>query len=631
MAFRPRWLWFTAAAVLGIAAVFAFDLTPWVRGGFGWRWQYDPLPFGQWLLPALLLTIYLIGAAILLKNQSRLRWTLMWSAAFSVALAIAVTAAHEGDAVYGLFARTVSKLATGPYWLSAQIDWSGGNWRDWTGIMREAGGHLSNLPPGLPMAYAALTDLFGKSPSVANAVSASLLPYQCHNFELLAYPPQTIASSLFGVLMPVWAALTVFPLASVAKRVSGLPAARWAVLWWPLTPALLAFAGSFNTIYPLATLWALLALISSLDASAVQRRLLWALMSGLISGIAIFANFAFSPLPLLLGLFAVIYGLGVRKLSLGALVILGISYGLGAVLPWFLFGLATGLTPLDLLRASFEFHLDLDRPYAFWAVMHIWDWLAWSGLGLAVLSLASAWRARRTLDGGTALSLALVICMVLVTLSGTARGETGRVWLVFTPLLVLSAADGLRRLSCGSLSWTVIAAVNGVMALVLSLSIPVVGIDLTPSPPLDTASATRPVDAQFFNENGEPIFRLAAWDTIPADEGVEVLLSFVPQRRLSEPYYLGGVLVLPGGSTLASLPQQPLNAAGEITPAPCWTPEQVTTVRFFQPVPPNAASEDAYVSVAVYGATSGAGPLTVRTALGEDTQIGLGPFAAPAD
>jgi hypothetical protein len=355
------------------------------------------------------------------------------------------------------------------------------------------------------------------------------------------------------------------------------------------------------------------------------------LTSGLISGIAIFANFAFSPLPLIMGLFALIYGLGVRKVLLQTLVVLGIAYGLGAALPWMLFGLATGLTPLDLLRASFEFHLDLDRPFAFWAVMHLWDWLVWGGITLSILSVTSAWRARRDLDGGAALSLALIGGMLLITLSGTARGETGRVWLVFTPLLVVSAADGLRRLSGETRSWTAIAAVNGILALVLVLSIPVVGIDLTPPPPIDHTAAPQPADAQFVDGNGNPLMRLAGWTVVPADGGVDVWLSFVPQRRLSEPYYVGGVLVLPDGATLASHPQQPVNAAGEMTPATCWSPEQVATVRFFQPVPPGTSTAAAYVSVAVYGAASGAGPLTVLTADGRDTQIGLGPFTTSAE
>jgi hypothetical protein len=626
MRVRPGWLWIWAAVVLGIAAVFAFDLTPWARGGFGWRWEYDPLPLRAWALPALLLLCYLLGAAALVRRNSGLRWAVAWSALFSVGLALAVTAAQEGDAVYGLFSRTVSKLATGPHWMSAHVDWSGDGWRHWDEVMRGAGGHLSNLPPGLPLGYAALAGLFGRAPDAAEAIAARLLPYQCHNVELLAYPPQIVASALFGVLMPPWAALAAVPLAAAARRLSGEQAARSAVLWWPLTPALLAFAGSLNTIFPLMTLLALLALLRAIDAVAAGRRLAWAVVGGLMTGAAIFANFAFAPLPLVLGLFALAYGLGVRRIPVGGILMLGAAFGFGAAIPWALFAAATGLTPLDLLRASFEFHLDLERPYAFWAVMHIWDWLVWGGLGLAALAIVSALRARRGLDGGSALSLALVVAMFILTLSGTARGETGRVWLVFTPLLVLTAADGLRRIDGRGQSWMLIGTVNGVFALVLAMSLPVVGTDLTPAPAPDRISGGRPADATFL-DGGEPVFDLIAWYPVAGPGYVDVVMTFEPRRRATEPYYFGGVLVLPDGREIPSEAQQPKIAAGVDVPATCWAVGQPATVRFRQPVPSGVATRDAYISVAAYGVDEGEGPLSVETADGVDSQIGLGPVA----
>lgn len=624
---QSRWVWGTAAAVVLTAVVFGLDLTPWVRGGYGWRWEYDPLPLMRWVIPVILTVIYLGGAAVLLRRGAPMRALYVWSVLFGVALALSVTAAHEGDALYGLFSRTVSKLATGAHWLSAHVDWQNGEWREWTTVMRGAGGHLSNLPPGLSMAYAAVSGLFGTSPDAAQAVSGLLLPYQCHNLDLLSYQPEQVASAGFGVLMPVWAALAAFPLASITRRLSGEAAARWAVLWWPLTPALMAFAGSLNTIYPLFTLTAVYMLIRALDAAAARGKLGWAAASGLVSGLATFSNFAFAPLPLILGLFALTYGLGVRKHSLPGLMVLGAAFGTGALLPWFVFALATGLTPLDLLRASFEFHLDLERPYAFWTVMHVWDWLVWGGLGLTAFAVLSAATMRRRIDGGSALSAALVVGMLLLTLSGTARGETGRVWLVFTPLLVIAAADGLRRFSqADSRAWLVLSAASAGLALVLALSLPVVGTDLTPPPLLDTAPASQPVDATFRDDSGS-LFRLSAWDAAQRGDTLELLLTFTAERRSSEPYYLGGVLVLPDQTTFPAAAQQPHDRSGGGVPATCWPPGTPVTVALSQPVPERGGVDGAYFSLALYGASAGAGPLQVEGPAGPDTQIGLGPFA----
>ncbi|NOG50485.1 MAG: hypothetical protein HND48_14490 [Chloroflexi bacterium] len=62
---KPRWILPTAALVAAIAVIFAFDLTPWVRGGFGWRWAYDPLPLTAWIVPAAVVAVYGIGVVIL--------------------------------------------------------------------------------------------------------------------------------------------------------------------------------------------------------------------------------------------------------------------------------------------------------------------------------------------------------------------------------------------------------------------------------------------------------------------------------------------------------------------------------------------------------------------------------------
>lgn len=618
-----RLLWGIAAIVIIIAVVFAFDLTPWVRGGFGWRWEYNPLPLPSWLLPAVLLFAYIAGAFVLLRRAAATRWLLLWSIMFCVGLAAAVTAAHEGDAIYGLFARTVSKLATGPYWLAAHVDWANGEWRQWTTVMRDAGGHLSNLPPGLPMGYALLADILETFRGETQLIYDRLFPYQCHNFEVMSYPQPVVSSALFGVLMPLWAAFSVLPIAVVARRLSGEQAARWAILWWPLTPALMAFAGSMNTMFPLLTLTALWLLLRALDATTGWR-LGWAVAAGLVTGLATFANFAFAPLPLIFGLLTLFYGLGVKKSPFVRLVLIGIAFGVGVLVPWGLFAAATGLTPLDLLRASFEFHLDLDRPYTFWAFMHVWDWLVWGGLGLTVLALFSAFRTRRSPEGSTALSAALVLGMLLLTLSGTARGETGRVWLVFTPLLVVCAADGLRRLTSDrATSWTVIAVANGVLALVLVMSIPVVGIDLQPPPTLDTTIAARPIEGHFV-DRFQTVFRLQAWDAVQHGDILDLSLTFTPIQPARQPYYLGGVLVIPGGPDIPAEAQQPTDAAGRMVPATCWRPDSPVTVHMTQAIPDGFVTDNAYFSLAIYGAEAGSGPLQVIAA---DMQIGLGPIA----
>lgn len=620
---KARWIVLTAALVGAIAVVFAFDLTPWVRGGYGWRWTYDPLSLPAWILPVAAVTAYSIGAALLVR-RSAAHALVAWSALGAVVLALAVTAAHEGDAVYGLFARTISKVGTGPFWLSATIDWTGGDWRDWTAVMASAGGHLSNLPPGWAMLYALLSGAGDALPAISQPISDALWPYQCHNFEVLAYSPGQVSAAVFGMLTPLWVGLTAIPLYRLTRRLSDERTARLAVVLWPLTPALAAFAGSMNTVYPLATLWAVGLLAAALAADRESRRLIAACGAGAISGVALFFNFAFAPLPLILGLFALAYGLRVERRAFVAIVRIGIAAGIGFAVPWALFWMTTGLTPLDLIRASFEFHLDLDRPYAFWVVMHAWDWLVWAGVGLivpAVVSAVGGWRAR---SGLGALSAALLVGMAIVTLSGTARGETGRVWLVFTPLLIAAGADGLSRVRPRAGHIAIFGAAHATLMLVLTMSISVMGLDVTPPPIPDVMTADRPVDATFVDGADAPFARLTRWDAAPAGDQLAVRLTLDVLKRPQEPYWIGSILVPASGDPIAAEPQQPRNADATIVPVTCWAPGASVTATVVQPLG-TASLNGAYLSIALYGAQAGGGPLTVVTEAGEERQVGIGP------
>ena len=109
------------------------------------------------------------------------------------------------------------------------------------------------------------------------------------------------------------------------------------------------------------------------------------------------------PLLLLYGLLTLGYWWFVRG-GAGGLwwpVRAGIWYGLGLASVWLIYGLLTGVTPLDIAAVTFEKHGELvQREYLPWLLLHPYDTLMFSGWPLAGLFVAGCWLALRRLRHG---------------------------------------------------------------------------------------------------------------------------------------------------------------------------------------------------------------------------------------
>ena len=497
--------------------------------------------------------------------------------------------------------------------------------------MNRFGGHLSNLPPGSVVWYGALNALLDQVPQVAELGRQLLMPFQCQNYDLLAYTPGQWASTIFGMAMPVWAALTPIPLYALARRVLVVDV-RPAVLWYPLIPGLAGFAGTWNTWYPFLALLALLTFM--IGCQPRSRFALWCYLSGLICSIALFINFAFIPLPLFLGIWLLVSEVVVKRRLLLDVILRGVAYLIGLATVWVIFWLASGQTPFDLLGTALSFHLSLDRPYVFWFFMNPWDWLLWGGLGLGILTFfnLARWLASRPRDLSRlpVLTMTLALTMFILVISGTARSETGRVWLFFTPFLLITALESrlvpqepLRRST-----WLWIAVPQAVLVIALVSSIPSEGTDFRPPLPPPQVAVSHSVNALFTNEAEAGRFRLIGWDGDIRNNVLELRLNWEGVEPSTMPIWFGAVLVGSDGETVPVTAWQP---GGETRfPTTCWRAGVVVGDTIDVPLSADASGEW-WVSLAAFGDPSQPeGRLTVQLEKGTaaDTQIGLGPISA---
>lgn len=616
------------AVSVALVLVLAVDALPWLRGTLGWQWPRNPVPLGRAVPLLIAVTVYCGGAGLIVTRTRQSSPVLLWAALGVIVLPLTVIALRSDDVLSTLFTRTASSLTTGTHYAAAEIDWAGGAWRDWIAVTEDAVGRIGHVPvspPGFPTVYALLNGILSRLPGpLLTALATPLLPYQCHNYTLLAYTPAQWASAWVGVLMPVWAALTVIPLDRVTRRVMSAESARLVTLWLPLIPALAVFVPLWSMLFPLFSLLA----FWPFDIGLRERRRGWLVGAGIVTGVLLWLNYAFLPLLAVFGFYtwAVYLRLDRRDApppSWLRPLIVGGWFGLGIVIVWGVYWLLTGQTFFEILLASLNLHFELDRPYAPWVVLHIWDWVLWLGLPVALLWLADT---PPTRERTSLLSIALLLGILLLALSGTSRGETGRVWQVFTPFALIAALAGLERLvGAGRLNraWVGLMPVQAVLLIVLAITLDgVAAADMTPPPaPPAPLTVTHTTDATFADS-----FTLVGWDAATDANTITLRLNWVAHEQMTTPYWFSALLLQPDGSPLAAAAVWQPRATNY--PTTCWPPGTVISDEITLDLPPDAPPGDWWLSLAAFSDATGVERLPVTLPDGaSDTQVGLGPIA----
>lgn len=647
-------VWIPLAGLV-LALLLAFDVIPFLRGGFGWQWPRD-LPALANMLPLLTITaLYLVGAWVLLTRVRSTALTLTWALLGTIAIALATVALRE-DIGYALYSRTVSSVATGPHFAAVDTDWRGDGLYNWSAVMQGMvgrSGHVSVLPPGSVMWYALLNDLLRHFPAVTEPSRTLFMPYQCHNYAIIAYTPAQFASAWFGMLMPVWASLSVFPLYALARRLAP-DHALYAVIWYPLIPAFVAFVPTWNMFNPLPSL--LILWVFDVGMGRPLERGTsgygWILAAGLLTSLMTFVNFAYLPFLGLLGFYTLLrYGFVERRADLPRPFthwtrpfVVGVVFGVGLIAVWLLYFIMTGQTFFDLYATLIEEHLELDRPYLPWVWLHFWDWIMWTGLPLILLWWVGLWLWwRRRADSTHTPPIwgaSLLLVIVIMTVGGIARGESGRVWTFLTPLVLVLALEALAQLSPASARtrgtesrrgnngafakfWLPITVAQAAIMLALTITLSVMGTPgmVPPPDPPGSVATTHATNAQF-----DAHFALTGWDAESDGESVTLRLNWRGDVQMVTPYWFSALLVDPDGQPVGeSTVWQPLDTR---YPTTCWAPGEIVGETVTIPLPPGAQPGEWWVSLAAFSDDTASARLPVTLPDNStDTQIGLGPVS----
>ncbi len=452
-----------AITVVTLGAIWS-DWTPLLRGPAPyppeWRWWLREEPTSGRLLPlavSILVWLLLLGftTTALARRHSRLAAGVVLAGAVlsGWGLGLGLLSLEPVGAPRALMAHTLSRTINSYY--TVAISPQARDPREFLARhaellsgFRKTAKHAATHPPGPILFYRGLIGLCGSSPSLTSTTLRAASVEALERPDSVHTSASRAAAILGGLLLGVLGAAAAWPTTAMARRLGcdDLAAARVGLVW-VMIPGPLLFSPLLDPALSLpvalatAALWAALARDTASRGTAFR-----ALLAGVAAGVALSISYgaaAFLALGILVALGASSSGLSAERSfragiwsALGVLAILAVP-------------VAFGHQSLQAARTALAIHREVytePRSYGLWLLFNPLDLAVFLGTPLALLAAArsGASIARAIREGRAALSdadrfrLALVAGFGLFLLSGTLRGEGGRLLIPLMPLFALA-------------------------------------------------------------------------------------------------------------------------------------------------------------------------------------------------
>ena len=440
----------------------ATDAVPLLRGPAPyppeWQWEYRTGPISARPLWALLSAGVLFSLIALSGRSFARRATrpatallLLGGTLAGFSYQLGLLDLEPGRALPTLLARTVSRTDTS-YHTAALSEDARDPWAfldrhaDLLPGLRRTAKHAATHPPGPVLYYRALVALCERAPGLTRfALRTAGLGLDDRRVQR---PPQTPASMaaavLGGSLLLLLCAATCWPVAALARAAGDLDplaAARVGILWTLLPgPALMSPQFDQALALPVAAAAALLAVAARAAGGGAAAAC--ALGGGLVAGLAFYISYGAAVFVAVGALAAA--ALVPRGTGWTRRVIAGAALAAAGGLLVLALATALGHEPLRAMRTALAFHREAyttPRRYALWLLFNPLDLGVFLGLPVTALGVAAVVRALRA-RGATAASafrLAVAAGLALLVLSGSVRGEVGRIWIPLMPLLLVAS------------------------------------------------------------------------------------------------------------------------------------------------------------------------------------------------
>ena len=420
-------------------------------------------------------------------------------------------------------------------------------------------------------------------PAFAEIIAQFVRPLRCTDLWLLNRPPEIAAALGFWSILPLLAAAAiVLPAFGLARLLLRGRARRLAVVLASIIPALLLFTPKSVQMYALLTL-----ILFWIFQSAMTRNSLWRfLLAGAVLSLMIYISLGNAALFLLLLFYALLSHWSITQRqndvpsqSKGWVRLLKqlLLFTFGSASLWLLTWSIWGVPPWAIAQVGLQQLYDLVtnlRRYDWWVVWNLTDLFLFAGWPLMLGFLGSlifavlVWR-RKKITAVDVLASCLFLLIILLDISGSARGEVGRIWLFFLPLLAFPAAHFWTTALPGKRHAWIIVALQLLMVISLGLSwLPVRTVIVEAQrPAMPVVLPAVDVDVTFpdepFSLHG---YSIDASQIRPAGE-IELTLFWQADGPAQRPYTVFTHLINDEGDLVAQQDNWPVDGRW---PPTCW-------------------------------------------------------------
>ena len=559
------------------------DALPWLRGPAPdtsvWHWPYELRPFSRWwaAIAGGILFWVVLGWWLYQKTAA------VWQTTLALALLFASCLALQWGLLYAdrphpaaeLIDRTLAVQTNGYFWTAAHIKDINTTLRSYpTEMARFESDHARTHPPGLVVANWFSVQLMQQSPQMAQHIAHIVNPLRCTDLWLLEQPASTSAGlGIWAILPLILGAVSIFPAYALAKNLTAVNhKAKLAVLV-AAVPALLIFAPLPDQIFSLLTLL----IVATYQHGWRQQTSIWLFLSGLLLSIATFLSVGNAALLIVFGCYT-LFLLSQQKLPIHQVTKLLAAFSLGLVFVWLLYWLGWSVAPWEVIQVGLDEHFALvsaQRSYNPWLIFNLLDLAIFLGVPAAAAFASAVFVATTKikqllpLTEPQILASSTAVLIIILDLSGSTRGEVGRIWLFFMPLMIISGALWLAewfpdwRIQWG---W---AGLQIIWAIVLGLSWrPVEATILATQPP---AFPTLPENSIPLDETFGSQITLNQAALSQTSESITVTLAWQATGPTERPYTVFNHLLDADGNLVAQADNWPVNGQW---PPTCWQADE---------------------------------------------------------